>query len=63
MMPVVRVESSPKGLPMASTFCPTCSWEESPMGSGFSFSAGASIFSTAMSRARASPTSLAWKVS
>ena len=31
-MPSVRVRSRPKGLPMARTFCPTLSLEESPKG-------------------------------
>ena len=59
MMPVVSVRSRPNGLPMAKTRRPTSSFDESPQGSGTSFSAGASIFSTARSLFGSAPTSLA----
>ena len=49
MMPWVRVWSSPKGFPIASTDCPTCRFFEVPRGRGFMFRRGANTRSTAMS--------------
>ena len=59
MMPVVSVRSSPKGLPMAKTRCPTFNCVELPKTTGNSDAGGASIFSTATSVAGSWPTSRA----
>ncbi len=59
MMPVVRVWSSPNGLPMANTFWPTSRSAERPTGMGRSLAAGASMCSTARSFSGAAPTSRA----
>jgi hypothetical protein len=56
--PVVSVESSPNGLPIASTFWPTSSWCESASVTGVS-AASVSIFSTARSLRGSTPTSSA----
>jgi hypothetical protein len=60
MMPVVSVWSSPKGLPMAKTFCPTCRSLLDPRAMGFNFSVGASMRSTAISRSGKTPTRVAF---
>ena len=59
MMPVVSVRSRPNGLPMAYTRCPTRSPLESPITTGSSRFAGASIFNTAVSLVGSTPTSAA----
>ena len=58
-MPLVTVRSSPKGLPIATTGSPTWSCEEWPSGSGWSWSDGASTFSSARSVAGSVPTTWA----
>jgi len=60
-IPVVKVWSSPKGLPMAKTFCPTNRSLDSPRAIGRSLSAGALICKTARSRSGAAPTSTAFQ--
>jgi len=47
--PVVSVRSRPKGLPIASTRCPTRSVSEAPSGSGATLSWAGSTRSTARS--------------
>ena len=54
-MPRVMVPFRPKGLPMAKTFCPTCSPRESPRTAGVS-SPGVLIWITARSWDLSSPT-------
>src|SRR5581483_4359657 len=56
-MPRVIVPESPKGLPIAYTFCPTCRSRESPRTAGTR--SGALIWMTARSCARSLPTMVA----
>ena len=56
-IPRVMVPVSPKGLPMANTFCPTTRCEESPRVTGTR--SGAEIWMTARSWERSRPTILA----
>ena len=61
----VRVWSSPKGLPMAKTFCPTSRFAEVPSSTGFSsdnFSGGHFSFSTAMSLSGSPPITCRYSV-
>ena len=55
MTPVVSVWSRPNGLPIASTFWPTCRSAEVPIMIFDSFDGGASILITARSLSRAVP--------
>ena len=57
-MPVVSVRSSPNGLPIASTFMPTSSFEESPRGTGTRRLAGTLTWTTATSFEASMPTTL-----
>ena len=58
-MPVLMLPWKPKGLPMATTNCPTCRRVESPRVTGESRVAGASTLSTARSLLVSLPTTVA----
>jgi hypothetical protein len=58
-IPVVSVWSRPKGLPIAKTFCPTCTSVLVPTLIGTRFCRGALILSTARSWSGATPTEVA----
>ncbi len=55
IMPRVMVPFNPKGLPMATTDCPTKREFESPIGKGWIWSAGASTLITAISASASVP--------
>ena len=59
IMPFVTVWVMPRGLPIASTSCPTCNFEESPKVATVKPAAGGVIFSTARSSAGSVPASCA----
>ncbi len=61
-MPVVRLWSRPKGLPMAKTFWPTCRSLLLPTGMGRRRLAGAVSWRTAMSLSGAAPTTSAFQL-
>ena len=59
-IPTVSVRSSPKGLPIAKTFCPTFKLPEAPNGIVRSFKPlGTSNFNTAKSFSLSKPTTTA----
>ncbi len=58
-IPPVSVQSSPNGLPIANTFCPTFRSRLLPTGTGGGRLMPTPIFSTAMSCAGEAPTSAA----
>ena len=58
MIPLVSVRSSPNGLPRARIFWPTSNFDESPIATGKSRSAGASTWTTATSLVASSPLTL-----
>ena len=58
-MPLVTVWSKPKGLPMATTFWPTCRSLDIPIATGASPLTGSESLRTAMSLVGSRPTSVA----
>ncbi len=58
-MPLVTVWSKPKGLPMATTFCPTCRSRDAPMTTGARPPTRSPSLRTAMSLVASRPTRVA----
>ena len=58
-IPLVTVSARPKGLPIATTPSPTCTFDESARVRGCSLPEGASIFRTARSLEASWPTTVA----